>query len=94
MTLGGAAKPIGFKKFDVVKVFKNAKHTGGYQMGVIFSQKMKVKNVKNYMYIVQFENGDQDDVEDNKLEVVKRFKNQDIRGIWRPTSQWRSKRSS
>ena len=35
MTLGGAAKPIGFKKFDVVKVFKNAKHTGGYQMGVI-----------------------------------------------------------
>ena len=48
-------------------------------MGVLFSQKMKVKNVKNDMYIVQFEHGDQDDVEDDKLEVVKRFKNQDIR---------------
>ena len=79
MTLGGAGKPIGFKKFDVVKVFENAKHTGGYQMGIIFSQKMKVKNVKNHKYIVQFEYGDQEDVEENKLEVVKRFKNQDIR---------------
>ena len=48
--VGGDKKPKGFKRFDVVKVFKNKKHTGSYEMGVLF------RKYRDGTYTVQFEN--------------------------------------
>ena len=38
--VGMGSKPKDFKQFDVVKVYKNNKHTGSFEMGVLFSRKL------------------------------------------------------
>ena len=67
--VGGTGKPKGFKKFDVVHVFKNEEHTGSYEMAVLFSRKHR-----DGTYTVQFEEGSQGDIPETDLVVVNRFR--------------------
>ena len=66
--VGRGTKPNDFKKFDVVKVYKNKKHTGSFEMGVLFSRKHR-----NGTYTVQFENGTQEEALETHLDLDKRF---------------------
>lgn len=66
--VGAGEKPEGFKKFDVVQVFKNDEHTGSYEMAVLFSRKHR-----DGTFTVQFEEGSQGDIPETDLVVVNRF---------------------
>ena len=59
---GGESKSGKYSKFDVVKVYKNKKHTGKFERGVLFS-----KIHRDGTYTVQFENGIQDDAPEAHL---------------------------
>ena len=66
--VGGVKKPKGFKKFDVVHVFKNEEHTGSYEMAVLFSRKHR-----DGTFTVQYEDGSQGDIPETDLVLVNRF---------------------
>ena len=66
--VGAGEKPEGFKKFDVVHVFKNKEHTGSYEMAVLFSRKHR-----DGTFTVQFEDGTQGDPHSTDLVLVNRF---------------------